>query len=149
MVSNAVSYTHLDVYKRQSGTSSVFISLFLITWNWFRTNCLSNVPCFVPRVWRSLFIFITTAITFRGTHRPRSTSGVFTNTLSPTDRVLASIQYFFKIRSACCFTVSYTHLDVYKRQIMLCTGSKIYKYIYIYIYDTMTICVFQYVCCII
>ena len=72
----------LRTFSCSSGTSVVLINLLGATWNQFIEKSLSRTPCLVPRVNSSLLLFITTAITFLGASRPRSTSGMFTNTLS-------------------------------------------------------------------
>ena len=95
----SVSYTHLDVYKRQSLYNILFFIVYL----------LDSGDNFMWLIWRSLFCSF--AILFNKYL-----------TLSSVWYVMFNILTSFHLASwvscvSCGGSVSYTHLDVYKRQV--------------------------------
>ena len=105
----AVSYTHLDVYKRQSRAWTVFDA-------WWRRrigveNMLSSVEVPVEILWKDVYKRQPQVIPVAAEHLRERLA----------EEGICLLYTSFLIAAALIFTggyksVSYTHLDVYKRQ---------------------------------
>ena len=96
----SVSYTHLDVYKRQSLPIQLFISPFV---------ALSIKPLSSSNLYS---LFSTTNQKDENSSQEEEEEYLFSRSASVT-----GLELLADMRSGGSVPVSYTHLDVYKRQV--------------------------------
>ena len=120
-----VSYTHLDVYKRQtwksliSGSAPSLITAATFLWK----SAISPDTC-----GSSSFTIVSSRLrcveeTGLTLHRPLisgCTWNRFWGFLRPLRQVHSHHTTPALLQNCACMSVSYTHLDVYKRQLMIC-----------------------------
>ena len=115
----AVSYTHLDVYKRQTSFCQIFVS---------------SPGSLLTRVFYILSILVYSALLYSLVHHQYTpsfflrlsgayfcrTSSEMLAVFSPFLLQSSMIRSSIEPQSNTPHTVSYTHLDVYKRQALQC-----------------------------